>query len=102
VTEAEVVTEITRRADDRALLWHHCPDSRRCRGPRGFPDLFVAGPHGAFVAEVKSADGESSAEQDLWHWTIERGRGGDQCPWHQLRPEDLENGTVDELLDAIA
>jgi hypothetical protein len=102
MTEAELLGWVLEHIQQRQLLYHHCPDSRRCQGQSGFPDLFIAGPHGAILAELKTATGESSAEQDLWHWIIDRGRGGSPCPWHLWRPEHLADGTIERVLDTIA
>lgn len=70
VSEAELTSDVIGLADSLGLLWHHCPDSRRCKGNPGFPDLLVAGPRGLVLAELKSEHGETSADQDLWLWTL--------------------------------
>lgn len=94
MTEAELVGKITDRCSELGLLWHHCGDSRRCDGPAGFPDLVIATRGGIIVAEVKSQDGETSAEQDLWLWTL----GGMAVIW---RPADWESGLIDRHLNWI-
>lgn len=66
--EAEFQREAEAECDRLGLLWHHCTDSRRCRGPRGFPDLVALGRRGIVLAELKSAGGETSAGQDRWIW----------------------------------
>lgn len=99
MSEAELTRDIMALADSLGLLWHHCPDSRRCKGNRGFPDLVIAGPGGIIFAEVKGPDGETSAEQDLWGWTI-----SDRKParWRLWRPADLEDGTIERELRQLA
>jgi len=96
VTEAELQREVERLLDEAGLLWHHCPRAYRCRGPAGFPDLLALGLGGLLVAELKGPDGETSAAQDLWHWTAARA-GLRPRLW---RPADL-NGRIATELDAI-
>lgn len=52
------------------LLVHHCRDSRRCQGTKGMPDLVIASHRGILLAEIKSADGETSPGQDRWLYTL--------------------------------
>jgi hypothetical protein len=66
LTETQFQAEVEGWLDERRLFWHHCPDSRRCAGPRGFPDLLVAGPRGLLVAELKVDGGELSPDQRRW------------------------------------
>jgi hypothetical protein len=94
VTEAEFTRDVCGLADSLGLLWHHCPDSRRCKGNRGFPDLVVAGPGGLLLAELKMPGGETSAEQDLWGWTIYQAFSTIRL-W---TPAGLENGVIEREL----
>lgn len=96
MTEAEFQQAAERECDRLGLLWHHCTDSRRCRGPRGFPDLVVLGPRGWLTFELKGADGETSPEQDGWIWMA--WRSGLAIP--VLRPAD--RGQLVALLESIA
>lgn len=87
------------------LLAHWCGDSRRCEGQKGFPDLVIAGEHGIIFAELKSAAGETSAQQDLWAWTIGKVvsylRGEYEDGWirHEIwRPADLASGRIEREL----
>lgn len=99
--EAEFTRRIAARAQALGLLAHWCPDSRRCTGDRGFPDLFIAGQHGQLLAELKLEDGETSAGQDLWAWTLSQpGEGARYVLW--AVPRDLDNGTVERELEALA
>ena len=68
--EIELTRDVIGAADHAGLLWHHCPDSRRCQGRAGFPDLFIAGPGGLVAAELKMPGAGTTASQDLWGWTI--------------------------------
>lgn len=70
MSEIELTRDVIGAADRAGLQWHHCPDSRRCQGNRGFPDLVVACLNGLLMAELKSADGDTTAEQDRWGWHI--------------------------------
>jgi hypothetical protein len=96
MTEAELQATAEAACDQLGLLWHHCTDPRRCRGPRGFPDLVVLGPRGWLTAEFKSPDGETTADQDRWIWTA--WQSGLAIP--VLRPADKEQLAV--LLKSIA
>lgn len=68
MSEAAFQEQAEAECDRLGLLWHHCADPRRCRGPRGFPDLVAVGPRGILLAELKGPYGETSAGQDRWHW----------------------------------
>jgi hypothetical protein len=98
MTERELVAEVTNLCDQLGLLWHHCRDTRPCRGPRGLPDLIITGPRGVIFAELKSEDGATSPDQDLWLWTLRKG-GATIELW---RPADLESGIVRALLEQLA
>jgi hypothetical protein len=101
MTEPELVTEVTALCVRLRLMWHHCRDSRSCQGPRGLPDLIIAGPRGLIFAEIKSEDGETSPAQDLWIWTLDRIGSLDMTPavW---RPADLSSGEIKLKLQSIA
>ncbi|SRR5581483_8537716 len=96
MTEDELLEEITSAADKRGLLWHHCPDSRRCQGRRGQPDLLLVGKDILFV-ELKDEDGETSVDQDMWLWRLhEIGIG--YVVW---KPGDWCSGRVQSALDEL-
>ena len=98
MTEAELLAEVTAAADERGLLWHHCDDSRRCSGPRGFLDLVLVGPDGkVMLAELKGEDGETSANQDAWIWRLHEG-GTAYAVWH---PSDWRSGMIQAALDRL-
>ncbi len=99
MTEGELLELVQGECDRLGLLWHHCPDSRRCDGPRGFPDLLIAGPRGLVLIELKTHHGETSGEQDLWAWTLAHGGRDHYRLW---RPADLEAGTVRAILERLA
>lgn len=97
MTEAELVAAVLDEAGRLGLMAHHCPDSRRCRGPRGFPDLVVLGRRGVIFAECKSSNGETNWHQDLWIWLLKKTT--DVAIW---RPADLADGTIKQALENIA
>jgi hypothetical protein len=99
MTEAELRELVIGEADRLGLLWHYCREPRRCGGPRGFPDLFVAGPRGLALIELKTATGETSPGQDRWAWTLARGGREYYRLW---RPADLDAGEVRALLERLA
>lgn len=97
MTEEQFQRQAEMECDRLGLLWHHCAQPHRsCRGPRGFPDLIVLGPRGWLPAEFKSADGDTSADQDRWAWTA--WQSGLAIP--VLRPADQPQLTC--LLESIA
>lgn len=109
MTETEFLEKVTMMAAGKGLLWHHCTDSRRCDGQRGFPDLVIVGPRGITLVELKIPGGETSAEQDLWHWTLNQVDSlcGRECErngqFHQLwTPSGLENGRIERELSDLA
>lgn len=71
-SEAWWCSHIIEAATRLGLLAHHCRDSRSCQGRRGFPDLVIAGPGKLIFVEVKVRGAETTAEQDLWGWSITR------------------------------
>lgn len=108
MTEHELTGEVIKLCDELGLLYHHCPNSSRCQGPKGFPDLIILGRYGVIFAELKSEDGENSAEQDLWAWTVKRFDQGQiplQVVYMQWRPHDLtserQSATIRSWLEHI-
>lgn len=109
MTENQLYQGIVALLEERpVLLWHHCRDSRACDGPRGFPDLVVIGPKGIIFAEIKSADGDTSAEQDLFGYTIEAidRLCGRECErfstmWQVWQPGHLDGGAIADQLNLI-
>lgn len=98
MTELELLAAVVEQCGELGLLWHHCTDSRSCHGASGFPDLVIAGRRGVIFAELKSDIGETSAEQDLWLWTLARTSILYQLVW---RPADLETGRIRGQLELI-
>lgn len=70
IREKPFQREAEAEAQRLGLLWHHCADPRKCRGPAGFPDLVVLGAGGLGLAELKTLDGQTSAGQDAWIWAL--------------------------------
>jgi hypothetical protein len=106
VNHAELLAKITALCDELGLLWHHCPDSRKCWGQRGFPDLLIAGPGGLIIAELKTRYDDTTAYQDLWGWTLTRawnamGAAAHPSGWIVWRESDLADGTIRNALEEI-
>jgi hypothetical protein len=98
VTEKELQRRVEAQCSRRGLLWHHCRDPRlSCRGSRGFPDLVIAGPGGVIFTELKADDGDTSAGQDAWIWTL-TASGAIAVV---MRPADLATGRITERLEEI-
>lgn len=109
MTETELLHDVTRLAAAKGLLVHHCTDSRRCDGHRGFPDLVIAGPKGLIFAELKAAGGETSADQDLWLWMLHEIDNRCSCECERRCsldavwcPADLESGRIEQALALLA
>jgi hypothetical protein len=103
MSEIELQRDGMAAADLRGLLWHHCPRNVPCQGNRGFPDLVIAGPRGLLLTELKSATGETSPDQDLWAWTIQRGsRQCSSAGYRLWNPRHWEEAVIHRELDTIA
>lgn len=96
--ERALTGKIIRECGRHGLLVHHCPDSRRCTGTPGLPDLIIASVKGILVAELKGKDGHTSAMQDLWLYNLHRG-GIANGVW---RPQDWDDGTIQQALEKLA
>lgn len=90
MTEAELLDAVTGECDRLGLMWVHNPDSRLVRGTPGLPDLLICSLVGLLLAELKGVDGQTSAEQDLWAWTL-RTAGVRYRLW---RPANWESGEI--------
>lgn len=105
-THGQLQRDVEDLCDQLGLLWHHDVDARLSRGTKGFPDLVIAGPRGLVMAELKSEDEDTTAEQDAWGWTLTRAwhAMGGQSPalygWVVWRPADWKS--IRSALEAIA
>lgn len=97
MNERQLTVAIEAECDRLGLLWHHCPDSRRCEGPRGKPDLLTAGPQGILLAEIKDEDGDTSPSQDAWLYMLHQA----DVPYAVWRPADWDNGTIKARLRGL-
>lgn len=97
MTHAELITAITALADARGLPWHYCPDTRRCKGARGWPDLTIIGSWHALFREVKTEDGRRTREQIAYGFALTEA-GLDYAVW---RERDLKSGHIEQELDTI-
>ena len=97
MTEHELLAETIKLCEQLGLLYHHCPDGRGCRGQRGLPDLIVLGGNGLAMLELKSADGEPSADQALWAWTLHK----IGATYALMQPLQLETGELRTFLEGL-
>jgi hypothetical protein len=98
MTHDQIADEIMRRARARGLRVHYCPDSRRCKGDSGMPDLvFVGQLGGTGWIEVKMPGDVIRPGQTTWMHTL---RAAGQ-PCEIMTERDLSNGTVDLFLDQL-
>lgn len=101
-TEARFTRQVLTMAQHLKLLTHFCADARKCAGRRGFPDLIIVGKYGIVFAELKTDEGETSLEQDLWLWTLDAACGRSAVVSVALwRPCDLRNGVIEGALRAL-
>lgn len=98
MTHDEIVVEIQSRARRRGVLSHYCPDSRRCDGDRGIPDLLLVGMFGAAFVEVKAPHDRVKPDQTTWKHAL-RAAGQE---YHLVHGDALLNGVVDGILDGLA
>lgn len=96
MTEAELLDEVIKLADASQVLYFHSTDSRRDRG-KGFPDLVLAGSERTMFAELKSAIGDTRAEQTAWKWRL-KAAGIRYALW---RPSHLADGTIEAQLKLL-
>lgn len=96
MTEADLTEAVIALAGELGLLCHWCRDSRKCKGHKGLPDLIIVGRKLLF-AELKSETGDTSGDQDLWLYKLDR--AGQM--WVVWRPADYGNGTIRETLEAL-
>lgn len=106
MTEDQLMAAVIGELDRRGLLWHHDPDSRRSQGSKGFPDLVIASRHAVLFREVKGEDGETSADQDEWGWTLREPGLVDYEPfglerWAVWSPREWRSGLIKMELKAI-
>lgn len=93
MNEAELQRLVEAELDSQGVLWHHCADSRRCRGPKGFPDLVVLDRRGLLFAELKSEDERFSMAQLKWRKAITRAG----LWYYEWRPEDWLAGEIQDV-----
>lgn len=113
MTESGLLEAIIAECASRGLLVHHCRDSRYCEGTPGIPDLIIASFKGVIFAELKSAVGDTSADQDLWRYALYRvshpSRGYppvitelQSVQYRLWRPEHWDAGTIQDHLARLA
>lgn len=90
--------ELERLCSRYSLWWHACPDTRHCRGPKGFPDLVIAGPSGLLFAEMKGLDQFRTPEQICWHAALGIS-GAKVFTWKEA---EFANGMVEGILASIS
>lgn len=70
MSEKALQDTIVQAASYLGYLTYHVPDSRKCQGDTGFPDLVIAG-HGALFFLENKAHGEKPTDaQVLWHQAL--------------------------------
>jgi hypothetical protein len=87
----------------RGLLWHHCGDSRKCRGTDGLTDLIIVGPRSMLWAEVKpDAFARLSPGQISWKYALQALSIQTCCFTHVVWTQaDVESGAVAAALESL-
>lgn len=103
MTEAELLSHVTRMATDLRWLWYHAPDNRPGgrsgrvqRVVPGFPDLTLTRAGRLMFVELKTQKGRVTPEQE--QWLVALGQTG--YPAMVWRPMDLMSGVVARCLGA--
>lgn len=94
MTHGQIIAAIQDRARRRGVLSHHCPDSRRCDGDRGLPDLLLVGMFGAAWIEVKSPGDRLKPDQVTWKHAL----GAAGQVYQVVREGDLDDGGAVNML----
>lgn len=96
-TEAELQAKILRRCNELGLLHHHCYAPWHA-SMWGFPDLYILGPRGELLWELKGPDGTLSDTQEPWR----RAALAARLRYSVIQPMDWASGEVERRLLAIA
>lgn len=96
MTETELQAKVEEWCGQLGLWTYHHPDPLRVRG-NGWPDLVILGTRALFV-ELKSSDGELSADQGEVGWRLQRAG----LDWQVWDPVGLADGTIRAELEEIA
>lgn len=94
MSEATLKGEVVRLAHDHGWIVFHLPmtpQRRPARNASGYPDLTLARDGEVLFLELKRQTEDLDAEQRVWRVALGRG-------FHVIRPSDLDNGRVEELL----
>lgn len=112
MTEDELTALVIAECGRHGILVHHCKDSRYCEGTPGIPDLIIATEKGIIFAELKTRDGETSADQDLWHAVLYMATHGYPAVARETesrivryrlwRPEHWDSGAIQATLEQLA
>lgn len=97
MTHAQFQRRVVELCDERGLLVHYEPDSRR--GRAGFPDLVIAGLGGVLFAELKTPGDIVRPAQRRWLSTLEASGLVSVAVW---RPLDLGRLEIQRRLDGLA
>ena len=97
MTEAQLQAAVVELAGYLGWLTYHTYDSRRSQA--GFPDLVMARGGSLIFAELKSAKGKVSFDQQIWLNSVEEvGWSAPKVHAYLWRPTDWLNGTIEKVL----
>lgn len=83
------------------IRWHHCVDSRICRGHRGFPDLIIAGPLGVITREIKPTPHHRlDPGQTAWRYML-TAAASSPLGWGIWSQQDLDDGRARAEIEAL-
>lgn len=95
VTEKQLLAAVLQLAALLGIYAYHTHDSRHSEP--GFPDLVLAGCHGAVFAELKTDTGRLTEQQREWGRRLKNAG----CDWHLWRPDDLLSGAIATVMKGI-
>ena len=84
-SERAFQNRVLQYAAERGWIFHHCTDSRRCKGNRGFPDVFFARNGRVLMVEFKSEKGTLSKWQHHWFRHLPEGYIWKPEDWAEIK-----------------
>lgn len=99
MTEAEFTREVLALARKHSVLAHWCQDPRRCEGRAGLTDLILVTERSVMFAELKLKGADTSADQDMWLWSLSRVSDENRGVFMVVyTPDDLASGLIEDDL----
>lgn len=98
MTESDYLAEVYGLCKEAGVSCHHCNDSRRCKGGKGWLDLTLVGTKGVLFREVKTINDRVKPEQTAMIWLL-KAAGASAKVWTEA---DLIMGVVAQEIAGIS